>query len=134
MGEVKCRQILPLPQDKPGSKETASNETSGKCRCAGEKEREKTVNKRRESSAQKSSKQQAKAGKGKKSRQNKQPNRGSKQRHTQKHTESRQPKGAKQSKAEQRTGLKLRQSSSKEEKKIIIIKKNKKNKIKTPTT
>nr|GFA42183.1 protein PGR [Tanacetum cinerariifolium] len=30
MGEVECRQILPLPQHKPGSRETTFKKTSGK--------------------------------------------------------------------------------------------------------
>ena len=31
MGEVGCRQILPLPQDKPEGRGTASRKTSGWC-------------------------------------------------------------------------------------------------------
>ena len=42
MGEVECRQVLPLPQDTPGNRETASKETSGKCRCAGDKGKQKS--------------------------------------------------------------------------------------------
>ena len=41
MGEVERRQILPLPQEAPGSRETASKKTSGKCRCVGDKAKHK---------------------------------------------------------------------------------------------
>ncbi|PWA97932.1 Concanavalin A-like lectin/glucanase, subgroup [Artemisia annua] len=39
MGEVECRQILPLPRERPGNRKTSSNETSSKCRCAGEEKK-----------------------------------------------------------------------------------------------
>ena len=35
-GEVECRQIIPLPRDKPENREIVSRKTSNKCTCAGE--------------------------------------------------------------------------------------------------